>query len=121
MNRNWQMCVVDSDLIDGKDMPKFSKIIASELNADNELGNGDVVFVAFTEMRPISKFSNDLQDELQRHPTFRFFEDVQFAYVWYPKTKRYIWILQSILRPILCEEDAIEVETKFGINLEKWA
>ena len=40
-----------------------------------------------------------------------------FSYVWSPDRKNYGWLMQEILRPVLSERDAIEMETKFGIDL----
>ena len=115
MNKAWQLCVVDRDACDFSKAPKFNHVFktASCLEA---FPNGTVLFAITSLFKPFKDLGS-MFFELTAISPFSFIGGVMFSYVWSPETKRYGWLMQEILRPVLTERDAIEMETKFGIDL----
>lgn len=115
MDTSWQLCIVDREACDFSEAPKFEQVFRTAARLD-AFPNSAIVFAvtslfkSFRELSPI--FS-----ELQAIPKFAFIGGVMFSYVWSPDRKNYGWLMQEILRPVLSERDAIEMETKFGIDL----
>lgn len=117
MNNAWQLGVIDYDLTDFKQYPKFYSQIQAERHNGVGLDDGDIVYIVSTSKRTIHSLG-ELFSELANRPIYQF--GVTFADVWNVKKKRYGWAMQEFIRPILTEKDVIEVELKFGISLKDY-
>ena len=118
MNKAWQLCVVDREACDFSQAPKFERIFKNTPPLESTQ-NGTVLFVVTTILKPF-KDLDSIFYELKDIPKFAVMGGVMYSYAWLPNIKHYRWFMQDMLRPILSEQDAIDVETKFGINLENF-
>ena len=117
MDKSWQMCVVDRNMIDFNDYPTFNEQCVESSKKNSSIKDGDVVFVVTSALKPFSKLGPSF-DELAQHGRYAFMDGVMFAYIWIPKFNRYNWIFQDFLKPILTEQDATEAELKFCTDLK---
>ena len=118
MNKAWQLCIVDRESCDFSKAPKFENAFKNTPPLESTQ-NGTVLFVVTTILKPF-KDLEPIFYELKDIPKFEFMGGVMYSYAWLPNIKHYGWFMQDMLRPILSEQDAIDVETKFGINLENF-
>ena len=116
MDKSWQLCIVDREACDFSKAPKFEQVFRTAARLD-AFPNGTVLFAVTSLFKPFKEL-DPIFSELQAIPPFAFIGGVMFSYVWSPDGKNYGWLLQEILRPVLSERDAIEMETKFGISLD---
>ena len=118
MNKAWQLCIVDREVCDFSQAPQFERIFKNMPPLESTQ-NGTVLFVVTTILKPF-KDLDSIFYELKGIPKFAAMGGVMYSYAWLPNIKQYGWFMQDMLRPILSEQDAIDVETKFGINLENF-
>lgn len=119
MNKAWQLCVVDRQRVNFSEAPNFMKLVSDDAMT-SAIKDGMAVFVVNTIVKSFNSLSSEFQ-ELATHPTYRLPQGVTFANIWSPYIRRYGWVMQDFLHPILSEQDAIEMETKFGINLNNFS
>ena len=117
MDKSWQMCVVDRNMVDFSDCPTFNEHVVESSKKNSAIKDGDVVFVVTSTLKLFSKLSPWF-DELEQNGKYAFMNGLLFAYVWAPKLKTYSWIFQDFLKPILTEQDAAEAELKFCTDLK---
>ena len=118
MDKSWQLCIVDREACDFSEAPKFEQVFRTAARLD-AFPNGTILFAVTSLFKPFGELS-PIFSELQVIPKFAFIGGVMFSYVWSPEIKSYGWLMQEILRPVLTERDAIEMETKFGIDLREF-
>ena len=126
MKNVWQLAVIDTSMVNASRFPTLAKSISNTISQCN----GEVAFIVgstvislheLVECQPLAAKINgrELADELLHADMYRNF-GVPYATVFYPKTKHYGIVMLDVLRPILSEEDALEVEMKFGIDLSQY-
>ena len=118
MNKAWQLCIIDSDSADFSDCIEFNNTLNTAVK-NGKISNGCIVYVVNSVIIPFNEL-NPLFKGIKEKSRYSFIDGVPFAYVWYPSIKRYGWVFQDILKPIITEQDIIEIETKFGISLEEY-
>lgn len=118
MDKAWQLCIVDRESCDFSKAPKFEQAFKNASKLES-IKNGTVLFAITAMLKPFNSL-NPRFYELKSIPKFAVMGGVVFSYAWLPNTKRYGWFMQDILRPILSEQDVIDVETKFGVSLENF-
>ena len=118
MDKSWQLCIIDREACDFSKAPKFDQVFRTAAKLD-EFPNGAILFAITSLFKPFREL-DPIFCELQAISKFAFIGGVMFSYVWSPNGKNYGWLMQEILRPVLSERDAIEMEAKFGINLEEF-
>ena len=125
MKNGWQLAVIDTSMVNVSRFPTLAKNISKFISNCN----GEVVFITSLTVIPLQELverqrlatkidGKELVKELSRLDMYRDF-GVPYATVFYPKTKHYGIVILDVLRPILSEEDALEVEMKFGIDLSR--
>lgn len=126
MKNGWQLAVIDSTIVNASKYPVLAKSISNSISQYN----GEAVFIVCSTIIPLQELvkrqhlaamidGKELVEELSRYDMYRYF-GVPYATVFYPKTKHYGMTMLDVLRPILSEEDALEVEMKFGIDLSRY-
>ena len=114
MDKAWQLCIVDREACDFSQSPKFEQAFKTTTRIETP-PNGTALFAVTSLLKPF-KSLDPIFSELKAIPKFAIMDGVMFSYVWWPNTKRYGWLMQDILRPILSEQDVIYAETMFGVN-----
>lgn len=126
MKSGWQLAVIDVSQVNASKFPTLAKSLSKSISDCN----GEVVFITSSTVIPLQELveqqnlatkidGQKLIYELSQSGMYRDF-GIPYATVFYPKTKHYGLIILDVLRPILSEEDAIEVEMKFGIDLSQY-
>lgn len=126
MKNGWQLAVIDSTMVNASKYPVLAKSISNSISQCN----GEAAFIVDSTVIPLQELverqhlaakidGKEVVDELLHADMYRNF-GVPYATVFYPKTKHYGIVMLDVLRPILSEEDALEVEMKFGIDLSKY-
>ena len=118
MDKAWQLCVVDRDAVDLSKAPEFEKMLMS-VQAKSPFPNGTPVFVVTSELKSFKNLAQVYQT-LTSIRRYAVMNGILFSYVWMPTEMHYGWIMHDLLRPILTERDAVEMEAKFGLNLEEF-
>ncbi len=126
MKNGWQLAVVDTSMVNASKYPVLAKSISNSISQCN----GEAAFIVSSIVIPLQELverqhlaakidGKEVVEELLHADMYRIF-GVQYATVFYPKTKHYGMVILDVLRPILSEEDALEVEMKFGIDLSRY-
>ena len=118
MDKAWQLCVVDRDFACFENAIDF-ELKFKTVDKDEPFPNGTIVFATCSVLKGFDALGAFF-DSAKFVPRYRFMGGIMFSYVWVPSASRYGWIMQDMLRPILTEIDAIDMEIKFGINLKEW-
>lgn len=120
MTRNgWQLAVIDIDRCNERMFPLFCRTMRNDVSL-NAYGNA-VVFIIDTMWIPIDNVTNNTDVSLELKKNRMFSEcGMSFAYVCIPSEKTYFCCPIMALAPILSEEDAIDVETRLGVDVRRW-
>lgn len=120
MNKAWQLCVIDRTLIDFSMAPNFAQQVMADATT-SPMKDGTIVFVVGIIVKSFSSLPSTFTELKKASLKYYAISDgVVFANVWSPSIKKYGWIMRDFLRPILSEQDAIDVEIKFGVNLKNF-
>lgn len=119
INKAWQLCVIDRFRADFSNAPHFENLVKNDAKT-SKLADGTIVFIVNSMVKPFTSLSsayNELRNS-NHFPAYSILNGIPFAYVWQPNNKKYATVLHEFLRPILTEQDAVEMEFKFGIDLK---
>lgn len=120
MKNEWQLAVVDLDVYKWNDGSALKKKFEQLFNdPDRTLVQSTVVYICSVAQIPCVKFGSEYDWD---NPSYggMFSNGVPIANVWIPKAKRYGYAPLYVLRPIVTEADAIEMEMKFSISLKDY-
>ena len=119
MSKAWQLCVVDRTLTDFSMAPNFAQQVMADATT-SIMKDGTVVFVVGIIVKSFSSLPSAFAELKASSKYYAIPDGVVFANVWNPSLKKYGWIMRDFLRPILSEQDAVEAEMKFGVNLKNF-
>lgn len=115
MTRNgWQLAVIDEAMVDKDKFPNLLRQGVKSLR-------NEVVFITSTMRKLVApqECRDQASIELSMVEEYKHF-GVPYCGVYYPTKRRYGYCMAMFLRPILSEEDAIDVETRLGVDVRRW-